>query len=202
MKERIIVADDHPVFREGLSRLIAAAYPSADVVEAGTMDEVITLADMGPPPQLVMLDLVFPGMNPRETLPNLRTRYPRASLVIVSMVDDDATIRQVMAFGADGFIGKAVTSDRMMAALAEVRAGGFVVLASDSNAPPGYDVMEFTKRQKEVLALLAQGKSNKEIGRSLAISPFTVRIHVSALLRLLKVETRVAAAAKAKAIGF
>jgi DNA-binding NarL/FixJ family response regulator len=206
--ELIIVADDHPVFRDGLKRLVSAASPDATVVEAGSMAEVLAIAEAGKAPDLFVLDLLFPGMDPRETLPALRARFPRSSIVIVSMVDDEATIRQIMKLGADGFVGKAVPSERMISAIMDVKAGQFVVLPadeaaiSDGSTGMGAPVLELTPRQHDVLSCLAQDKSNKEIGRMLAISPFTVRIHVSALLRILKVDSRALAAAKARAMGF
>jgi DNA-binding NarL/FixJ family response regulator len=212
LTELIIVADDHPVFRDGLKRLISAACPGADVIEAASMGEVLAIADAasatGKVPNLFVLDLLFPGMDPRETLPSLRARFPRSSIVIVSMVDDEATIRQIMKLGADGFVGKAVPSDRMIAAILDVKAGQFVVLPadttaiSDNSSGMSAPVLELTPRQHDVLSCLARDKSNKEIGRMLAISPFTVRIHVSALLRILKVDSRALAAAKARAMGF
>jgi DNA-binding NarL/FixJ family response regulator len=200
MTERVIVADDHPIFREGVTRLLEAAYAQAEIIEAGSVPEMLDAARSGAAPELFVLDLIFPGMDVRTTLPQLRNEFPRASLVVVSMVDDDATIRQVMDWGADGFIGKAVPSDEMLAAIADIRAGQFVVRASDK-CDGRSCAIELTPRQKDVLELLAEGKSNKEIGRSLAISPFTVRIHVSALLRVLNVATRADVAVKARALG-
>jgi DNA-binding NarL/FixJ family response regulator len=200
MTERVIVADDHPIFREGVTRLLGSAFAHAEIVEAGSVPEMLDAARSGAPPELFMLDLIFPGMDAQTTLPMLRAEFPRASLVVVSMVDDESTIRQIMDWGADGFIGKAVPSEGMLAAISGIRAGQFVVMASTKGGvrPRG---IELTPRQRDVLELLAEGKSNKEIGRSLAISPFTVRIHVSALLRLLNVETRTGVAAKARALG-
>ncbi|MGL4637243.1 MAG: response regulator [Beijerinckiaceae bacterium] len=210
--ELIIVADDHPVFRDGLRRLVSTASPGATVIEAGTMSEVLaaaqTASDAGIVPNLFVLDLLFPGMDPRETLPALRARFPRTSIMIISMVDDEATIRQIMKLGADGFVSKAVPSDSMVSAILNVKAGQFVVMPadnasiSDNSAGIAAPVLELTPRQNDVLSCLARDKSNKEIGRMLDISPFTVRIHVSALLRILKVDNRGLAAAKARAMGF
>ena len=203
--ERIVVADDHPVFREGIVQLLAGRFPDAEISQASTMDEVMAVAAQGEPPELFILDLLFPGMKPQETLKVLRTQYPTASLVIVSMVDDEATINMVMEKGADGFVDKQVPSARMLDAIAQVRNGEFVVELSQPDS--GWDAqgsefspVDLTARQRDVMTLIAQGKSNKEIARSLDISPYTVRIHVSALLRVLKVTSRAEAARKARAL--
>lgn len=197
--ERIIVADDHPIFREALCRLISTAYPDAEIIEAGTMQETIDHALTGAEPTLFVLDLMFPGMDPDRSIPELRRQFPKSSLLIISMADDEQTIRHIIAQGADGFIGKAISSELIMAAIADVRMGKFVALSSEGAVQPHiFAATYITPRQRDVLALIEQGQSNKEIGKTLAISPFTVRIHVSALLRILRASTRAEAAQKAR----
>jgi len=207
MSEKIIIADDHPVFRDGMCRLVGSALPTAQLIEAGTMAEVLAAVEAHGAPDLFILDLLFPGMLPRETLPALRQQCRKSSIMIVSMLDDEATIGRIMAYGADGYAVKSIPAPQMLAALMSVRSGDFVVARPNmvtitNDTPEPGDVMDMTQRQREILSLISQGQSNKQIGRILGLSPYTVRNHVSLLLRTLKVQTRLELAAKSEKLGY
>lgn len=202
---KVIVGDDHSLFRDALAQLAASQLPEAQVDTAVSMAEVMQLAEAGDAPDLFLLDLLFPGMEISVSLPELRRRYPKASIVIVSMVEDEQTVALAMRSGGDGFIHKAVPRERCITAIRRVLAGEYVIELEDIHTGAADAVSDtaitLTARQREVLDLLAQGTPNKLMARELGISHLTVRLHVSALLRLLGVARRAEVAPKARALG-
>jgi len=197
---RIIVADDHPLFREAMARTVQRVLPDALLEEAGDLQQVLELASQGEAPDTLILDLRFPGLTGIDRLVDLRQQLRSTTLIVVSMVDEPSLIDLVMASGVDGFIGKSIAPDEIGASILAIREGEVLVKYAPSGLLPNLgsdtELEHLTHRQHEVLRLIAQGKTNKEIARALDISPFTVRIHVSSLLKALNVTSRTAAAVK------
>lgn len=203
-RERIVIADDHPVFREGLRRVVQRIAPTAEITETGSLDELVEVARRGDPPSTLIVDLLFSGGTIEPHLPSLRDEFQRTSLIVVSMVEDPSIAHRLMSHGIDGFVSKSVSPGELRSAIESIREGE-TILKLSTEGPPA-DVapatVGLTPRQRDVLLLLTEGKSNKEIAAGLAISPFTVRVHVSALLKLLGTKSRTAAAIKAVEDGW
>ncbi|MGK6320245.1 LuxR C-terminal-related transcriptional regulator [Sphingomonas sp. DT-204] len=193
--KRIIVADGQPIFREAMLRIAEEVFPKASLYDASDLDSLMARRRVDP--DLIVLDFLCPDYDPVFSARWLRGEFPNASIIFVSTLSDRRTIANVLTNGADGFISKSATPDEMRVALRGQDCG----LHRQQASPPPDHGEGLTPRQREILDLIAEGRSNKEIGRALNISPFTVRIHVSAVLRYLGVETRAAAVARAISIG-
>lgn len=204
---RLIIADDHPLFRGALREAVSGLLAGAEIAEAGTFEEAAALLDRGGEIDLALLDLAMPGVRGFSGLMYLRAQYPSVPVVVVSASDDPAVIRRCMDFGASGFIPKTLDVESMRAAISRVLEGGVwtppdVDLESRADAESA-DLMArlatLTPQQVPVLMMLSEGLLNKQIAYSLNVSEATVKAHVSAILQKLGVESRtqaVIAAAK------
>jgi DNA-binding NarL/FixJ family response regulator len=224
---RILIADDHELFRDGLRLVLSDLGPEVTVAEAGTYDETLRLvatAEGEAPLDVLLLDLVMPGMPWAEGLSAVRATAPDLPVVILSASNDRRLVLESVRLGAAGFIPKTSSSKVMLSALRLVLSGGIYLppslIAEAGMAGPGEsagtghaapfdpasearpaNAPPLTPRQREVLALLGQGKSNKEIARQLDLSEGTVKLHVTAILKSLNVSNRTGAVVAASRLG-
>jgi DNA-binding NarL/FixJ family response regulator len=204
---RLVIADDHPLFRGALREAVSGMFARVEFSEAGSFDEVSRLLDGGADVDLILLDLSMPGVRGFSGLMYLRAQYPGVPVVVVSGNDDPAVIRRCMDFGASGFIPKTLDNDGMRSAISAVLKGG-IWTPPDVNLDAGTDaetaallsrLATLTPQQVRVLMMLSEGLLNKQIAYELSVSEATVKAHVSAILQKLGVESRtqaVIAAAK------
>ena len=198
MSLRIAVCDDHPVFRAGLIGLLSTQGDLQVVIEAGTVAELrAQILEM--PVDLVLLDLELPQESGIDALPGL---VERARVLVFSAFDDPARIRQAMQLGAVGYLRKDTSPPQLFQGIRDAAAGEIVLdvelasrVAKSLRRPPDQVSLErrlraLTARQREVLALLREGKSAREIGDQLAVSEGTAKNHVTRILQLLHVEDR------------
>ncbi len=204
---RLVIADDHPLFRGALREAVSGVFPGAEIAEAGSLDSAVELLERGVDVDLILLDLTMPGVRGFSGLMYLRAQYPAVPVVIVSANDDPAVIRRCMEFGASGFIPKTQSIEAMRDAIARVLAGGVwtppdIDLGGGADAETAQMVARLstlTPQQVRVLMMLSEGLLNKQIAYELSVSEATIKAHVSAILQKLGVESRtqaVIAAAK------
>jgi DNA-binding NarL/FixJ family response regulator len=204
---RLIIADDHPLFRGALRQAVSSVLPTTTVDEAGTFEDLTKLLEQDSDVDLILLDLSMPGISGFSGLIYLRAQYPAIPVVIVSASDDVGTIRQSLDFGASGFIPKRFGVDTLRDAIVRVMDGDVWVppdvdmsAAADPEMSKLRDrLVTLTPQQVRVLMMLSQGLLNKQIAYELGVSEATIKAHVSAILQKLGVESRtqaVIAAAK------
>jgi DNA-binding NarL/FixJ family response regulator len=191
--QRVLIADDHPLYCDALRVVVSQACPGAEIREAPTQEDVIAAVRGADPFDLVLLDLHLPGATGLSCLAAIRAETPSVPVVVVSAVDDPRILQDVVAGGANAFVPKSAPRQVLVNALKVILAGGSYipaeVVAAMRNAQSD-PLAELTLRQKRVLELLSSGQSNKSIARALGISEITAKAHVSAILRKLGVANR------------
>jgi DNA-binding NarL/FixJ family response regulator len=203
---RILVADDHPVVRDGLAAILNTQ-PDFEVIgEAGTGLEVVNQA-AALQPDLILLDLEMPELDGVGALEQLREANPEIRVIVFTAFDTDERILAAVRAGAQGYLLKGVPREELFNAVRVVYAGGSLlqpVVASKlmrQVSQPGQESEPLTPREMEVLNLLAQGLQNKEIAAELVISQRTVKFHVSSIMSKLGAGNRTEAVALAAQQG-
>lgn len=198
IKLKIILADDHALFRDGFALLFKQLEASATVLESDNLAGALNLAALHPDVDLLLLDLHMPGMQGATSIRQIVQTHPQLPLVVLSADENDGMVQQVIAAGALGFIPKSATAAVMQSAIRLVLSGGIylpahlVMATTGANRPhvPG----KLTERQLDVLRLLSEGMANKDICRRLGLSEGTIKVHIAAIFRTLNVSNRTEAA--------
>ncbi len=189
-KVKILVVDDHPIMRMGITAIINGREDMVAVAQAATGEEAVELFDQHRP-DITLMDLRLPGMSGVDAIRTIRQRYPQACFVVLTTYEGDEDIFQALEAGARAYIIKGMPHEVLVNALRRVRAGGRflpspVSCALASRTPDS----DLSPREREVLRLLARGESNKMIATHLSISEATVKCHVSVILMRLQVGDR------------
>jgi DNA-binding NarL/FixJ family response regulator len=196
--ERVLIADDHPMVRDGLRTVIAVAFDQCELFEASSIDEATAIVEREGDFDLVMLDLNMPGTTGFSGLTAMRDRFPSLPIVIVSAAQERGLARLAIAAGAAGFIPKSLRRSAIVDALKTILSGDIFVpeveegdeAADAETADILARIASLTPQQKVVLRLVVEGKLNKQIAYELDVSMTTVKAHVSAILSKLHVFSR------------
>ena len=194
----ILIADDHPLFRDALRRAVMQALPDALLREADSVAALHAGIDAHPNTELLLLDLHMPGANGFSVLVHLRGQHPGLPIIVVSAHEETAVIRRAIAHGASGYIPKSAPIETIVEALRKVVEGDLWIPASAQGATAlkadeagaAAHVAELTPQQFRVLNMIAEGLLNKQIAYELGVSEATVKAHMTAIMRKLGVSNR------------
>lgn len=179
---KILIADDHPLFREGMQYLLRQLHAEVILLEAGDIAEAAALLAEHRDVDLILLDLNMPGMENFKGYFTLEKKNPNIPIVILSASESPVDIEQALEAGAAGYILKSSTTDIMLGALRMVLDG--YIYRPPFNNPNHALLDQLSDSQKEVLRLLCQGRDNRDIARRVGLSESTVKHHVSKILKL------------------
>ncbi|MGD8398329.1 MAG: response regulator transcription factor [Anaerolineae bacterium] len=208
---RVLIADDHQLFRDGLKALLLSAHDAEVVGEAATGKEAMALA-AETQPDVILMDLQMPDMDGIEATRHIVRTSPHIKVLVVTMFEDDQSVFAAMRAGARGYVLKGAKHEEMLRAIRAV-AGGEAIFspsiaarmmdffAASRAVVPQEVLADLTDREHEVLTLIARGESNADIARTLTISIKTVRNHVSNIFSKLQVADRAQAVIRAREAG-
>ena len=208
---RVLIADDHTSFRSGLRALLETAGDMAVVGEAGTGDEAVSKT-AALQPDVVLMDLNMPGIGGLEATRRIVEQAPHVAVLVVTMYDDDDSVFDAVRAGARGYVLKGAQRAELLRAVRAVVAGEAIfgpgvarrLMTYFSRARPALGAAAFpelTEREREILELVARGRSNSEITAQLVLSPKTVRNHVSNIFSKLQARDRAEAIVRAREAG-
>lgn len=205
---KVLIADDHALFRKGLGSLLDAIDPTIEVLEAADYPEALRRANETKGLSLALVDLGMPGMERFAGLSALIRSLSGVPVVVVSAAETSEEMSQAMDCGAHGYIPKTLDSSMVVAAVKQVISGEIYLpptlmdwAPGGTKGPGSGGAHHLTPRQRDVLNLMAGGKSNKEIARILGLAEGTIKLHVTGLLKVLDANNRTQAVIKAAALG-
>lgn len=208
MGYRIVLADDHPLFRDAMRQTLQDSLGDVRFDEAGSLNEVISILTDADEIDLVLLDLKMPGVQGFSGLVLIRAQFPMVPVVVVSGTEDSSVIARALSLGASGYIPKSTPVPQMHGAVSMILDGGeWVPDGVDLNAGSDSEADDIARRmstltpqQMRVLMMLREGLLNKQIAYELSVSEATIKAHVSAILQKLNVESRTQAVIAASRI--
>lgn len=195
MHYEVLIVDDHPLFRAALKGTVAAACTDCEFLEADSVAALFDVLEHHPHTDLLLLDLNLPGAYGFCALAHLRGSHPELPVIVVSAMDDPHTVRQALAFGAQGFVSKSADATTIERSVSSVLRGEYASPTGlTANAPTAADaaaldlaqrIAQLTAHQFRVFGMLCSGRRNKEIAGELQITEATVKAHMTAILRKL-----------------
>ena len=216
----IVIADDHPLYRMALSGLLSQLAADASVVDCCDFDELLDhVENAASDPDLIVMDIRMPGMEFKKALETLRTTFSEVPVIVVSASEEVEDMTMALNLGADGYIPKSSSRDVLLSAVRLILSGGkyfpfeifaaekknFATASSEQKSPSSLNgssnMQSLTRRQKNVLDLMAKGHSNKEIAEALQLAESTVKVHITAIFRTLGVSNRTQAVLQAKELA-
>jgi DNA-binding NarL/FixJ family response regulator len=212
---KILIVDDHALVRRGMSHVVRDSFRDAEVVEAGTAAEAMDAMESSDV-DVALVDVRMPDSDGLELLHDIKTRWPDVPVIMLTSFDHAHYVRRALAEGAAGYMLKDATPEDLEQAIKVALSGGGNVLspkviqnlfdamdgtASDNGEAAHRPTSALTQRETDILALLAEGKSNRDISRALYLSEKTVKAHLAAIFRKLGVSNRTQAAMAAVAMG-
>ena len=210
-KIRVLIADDHPLFRDGMHGLLDSVPDTEVIGEAASGEEAVTLAETLQP-DVILMDIKMPGINGLQAMREILHTSPHIRILIVSMLEDDDSVFAAMRAGACGYVPKGADQTQMLRAIRAVANGEAIfgpsiaqrLIGFFSTSRPSVQARifpELTERESEILGLIAQGRTNEDIAGQLVLSLKTVRNHVSNIFSKLQVADRAQAIIRARDAG-